>query len=1783
MSLFAFFGFWETTLLAGAGAASIPVIIHLLNRRRYRVVIWAAMHFLLAAQRQNTRKMRLEQLLLLAVRIMLILLVVLAMAAVMPWAENLWAYFWPEGAGFITARAGRTHKILVLDGSLSMNLARDQGKNAFDQARQLAHELVQNAAIGDGFSVALMKDTPTWIVGEISQDARKVARELEGLQPTHGNASLTATLNLVAAKALESAGRFQRCQVFFFTDLQKATWAGRRQSDPADAKDAKENSALDELHKRAQIVFVDVGRDHAQNLAVTDLALLEPFVTTGSLVRIRATVQNFSREDRRHLRVELLTGLARETANDPPFALRVVGQELLDVKAGERATLTFGYKFTKPGTYAIQVRLDNDDLEPDDLRSVVVPVKDTIPVLLVNGKPAPDRFDQATEFLRLALNPFPPRAIPRFAPLRPKVLTAPQFADVNEAELASYDCVYLCDVGQLGSGELRRLESHVRSGGGLVISLGEKAADHLEAFNRLLFKNEQGLLPARLLKKIRAPADHHFVLHGQEDTFLEPPLKAFADDDDRASLFSARFGQYVQVKPAAGAQVRKVLSFIPEVQPLSKAPLDKSLAADDPALLEWYPPLPQPEGAPAALKGKGPPGQVTRCRGKVVLFTSTMNLDWTSWPGSPSYGAMMQELLRSAASGRLRERAIVVGGLLEEVLPAAGTEADSVLHLPGSLGPPVKVATQLLDDINLFRFAGAEVSGIYRLQVQGSPRELPLAVNVPAATADQRGSESDLSRLDQDRLREEFAGWTLEVVTDPRAVRPLLPSTAPGEGQGPGGDEETVIRGRLGPVIANYALLAFLVLLLVEIVMALYFGHASAVPGTVGEPPRQGLFWPTLIGSLAGILFVAGAGILIHAAMTGDFLGFLPDSFRGWVEQGLGIPPPPAGENTHWELDFLPFLGQFTLDFWLAGGLILALAALVFFIYRDEAPTASFGYKILLGSLRMFLLLLTLFVLLPQLQFRFERQGWPDLAIIVDDSRSMGEPDHYQDAKIRDRARILGELVKKRLSSLLPEKIKLLETELSRKQAAQDKAPNHELSKEVELLELRFQTWQNQLAQVNSPNWRPTRLQLAQALLDQDDPDWLQTLLSQRRMKIHLFHLDRSGRLLKLTDIQDLADSPRLLQARQQLGNLEAEGKESRLGTALREVLDYYRGSTLTAVVMLSDGITTRDQTIAQATEYAAQKGVPLFFVGIGDDHQIRDLKLHDLQVEDTVFVGDRIIFEARLTGQGYKDVTVPVVLKLKDDKEGKEQEVAREMVRVDSTGKAVKVRLRHQATEVGPKTYIVEVETPKIERPDKGPPPGQTRLERTIEVLDTKLVKVLYIEGTPRYEFRFIKSLLERESPNANKKKAIDLKVVLLDADPDFPVQDRTALGEVPIAKDQLDQYDVIILGDVEPKALGEQRLRHLAEFVRGEDSKGRKGPKTGGGLLMIAGPLYSPHAYRDTPLAEVLPIEPSDKPPPQAEDWMERFRLELTPLGRMHPIFRFSPDEGENQAIANRLASMYWWSSGFRLKPLAEVLATHPRLKGAGPGGLQPLVVQQFVGSGRSMFFGFDESWRWRYREDELRFNQFWIQTMRYLSRNRQTRTELRLDRQTPYRVGEPIKVTVRFPDNLPEGPKPGTRTEVKVMVEYRPPGSEDLADPEVQALTLAKVEGNWGVAEGLLTRTREGQYRFWLSTPDVSKQQPGGKKPSALARVELPPGELDRLRMNQQEMLASAEATQGKYYDLVTADRLLQELPQGMRLSLSTPRPPVLLWNHLLMFGLVLLLFSSEWILRKRKHLL
>src|SRR5579885_1286225 len=314
----AFFEWIPAAVVAAGAAVAIPIIIHLLNRRRFKVVTWAAMRFLLAAQKKNSRRMRIEQLLLLALRCLLVLLLVAAMCRVTGWAESLWRVVVP--AGFARGMAGgrRTHKVLVLDGSFSMALKQGD-TTSFERARALARQVVEDSSRGDGFSVVLMAAPPRRVVPEPSEDRARVAAEIDKVRLPHGNADLQATLNTVESLLRSSPGKFEDREVYFFTDLQQSTWVARQPGSLA--------AVLQKIKDRARTVFVDVGQDGVGNTAVTSLSLGQQLPVVGAPTPITATIMNYG-EARENVRVELLVGKARAAGGEHPFKLNVFAQNI---------------------------------------------------------------------------------------------------------------------------------------------------------------------------------------------------------------------------------------------------------------------------------------------------------------------------------------------------------------------------------------------------------------------------------------------------------------------------------------------------------------------------------------------------------------------------------------------------------------------------------------------------------------------------------------------------------------------------------------------------------------------------------------------------------------------------------------------------------------------------------------------------------------------------------------------------------------------------------------------------------------------------------------------------------------------------------------------------------------------------------------------------------------------------------------------------------------------------------------------------------------------------------------------------------------------------------------------------------------------------------------------------------------------------------------------------------------------------------------------------------------
>ncbi len=217
--------------------------------------------------------------------------------------------------------------------------------------------------------------------------------------------------------------------------------------------------------------------------------------------------------------------------------------------------------------------------------------------------------------------------------------------------------------------------------------------------------------------------------------------------------------------------------------------------------------------------------------------------------------------------------------------------------------------------------------------------------------------------------------------------------------------------------------------------------------------------------------------------------------------------------------------------------------------------------------------------------------------------------------------------------------------------------------------------------------------------------------------------------------------------------------------------------------------------------------------------------------------------------------------------------------------------------------------------------------------------------------------------------------------------------------------------------------------------------------------------------------------------------------------------------------------------------------------------------------MFHAFDDTWRWRFRAGDKYFGRFWVQTIRFLARSKlvgQRQAEVQTDRRR-YQRGQPIQLRVRFPNPAlaPDGERPSRSRSPKG------PGSSQ-ADAQARPRHAECLRRR-------LAAGRRGDYEVRLLPPPVLE----GPTPTASFRVEAPVNELERIEMNEPELIRAAESTGGKFYTPLNAETLLQDLPKPSKVPLDTD-PPIPLWNTWPVLTLFLLLITTEWVFRKRKQM-
>lgn len=534
--------FHPSLVVSGAALLSIPVIIHLINRLRYRRVKFAAMEFLLASQQRNRRRILLEQLLLLLLRMAIVAALVLLLAR-----------FIVDPGQLSIFRGAKAHHVVLLDDSASMH-DRWGETSAFREGLQVIRELLSQGAQRPDtqtFSLLLLSrpDQPYVSQRDINEDfVLEMATRLDPatFRCTHRALELLTGLKAAQKFLAEEKGTVQQLHVI--SDFRERDW-----------KDQKAlASVIEELTSSGVSVNLvkTVPQTHA-NLAVTEFRGAVQLAAAGVPLRLKIGVTNFSPEPARNVRVSL-------SDDNVKLPLSVVFDLI------EPATTAYhevDVRLMTPTAHRLTASLDADALLEDNTRYLAVDVAPSIPVLIVDGAPG----GEAGSYVADAL-----AADPTSTGIS-ALVDAPDA--LRRRNLEEFRAVFLLNVGELPADAIEAVAQYVRGGGGVAWFVGN--AVRPPHYNQALYQAGQGIFPlplaaapaelpadATTTEADIIPSDHPLfaVLLGEENPFVSsvhvrryfPPSEEWVRDDQQradgvSTLARLRNGQPLVVEQRYGA------------------------------------------------------------------------------------------------------------------------------------------------------------------------------------------------------------------------------------------------------------------------------------------------------------------------------------------------------------------------------------------------------------------------------------------------------------------------------------------------------------------------------------------------------------------------------------------------------------------------------------------------------------------------------------------------------------------------------------------------------------------------------------------------------------------------------------------------------------------------------------------------------------------------------------------------------------------------------------------------------------------------------------------------------------------------------------------------------------------------------------------------------------------------------------------------------------------------------------------------------------------------------
>lgn len=700
--------FLNSALAFGAAAFLIPLVIHVLNRSRFKTVEWGAMHLLESVIKVNHKRFQIDQIILLMVRCAIPILLAMCLARPVLTGSRLL-----EGDSPVSL-------VILLDNSYSMDTVHQAGTR-FTSAIEAACTIVGAASRGSEVAVIQTGGRATPLFDQPVFDPEAVVRRLRQLRAGYGASDMQGSLN--EAVATLSGMTHARRELIVISDFQPADWASGG-SDPGDVI----RQQLAAMKIKPEVTLLPIGGPVQGNVAVESLEFPRRALGVGQQFSVRANLRNF--------------GLTQ--VDNARVVLRLDGEESavsqIALSANGTTQVLFPSTFDKPGSHVIEIEVMIDDpLKEDNRYAAAVSLWDSINVLLVDGDPSGQPLQSETDYLSIALTPY------TFGRVRLTDLVTTQTIKANEItdeRLKTASVVVLANVAKLEPAQLTGLTGFVQDGGALLVCAGNRI--DLTWYREQMFSNGTGLLPAPYGEP-RGRINETGTSSKIVTQHFDHPALEFFNQAANGDLSTAEIRQWHELPvTAVSAGVTDAAASGPPASTPAASNILLRLDTGNPLLVE-------------RRFGEG----------TVMQWATTCDADWSDLPLRPFYVPLMQQVVTTMASGALAPRNISTGDPAVAVFPNA--EAPLTLSVVTPDGSRRTVETVAQGKTQLARFDGTQRPGIYAVSTptpetlhfvaETSREESDLSVSDKPALVllAQRMSATLLNSpaeyLEQDRLR----------------------------------------------------------------------------------------------------------------------------------------------------------------------------------------------------------------------------------------------------------------------------------------------------------------------------------------------------------------------------------------------------------------------------------------------------------------------------------------------------------------------------------------------------------------------------------------------------------------------------------------------------------------------------------------------------------------------------------------------------------------------------------------------------------------------------------------------------------------------------------------------------------------------------------------------------------------------------------------------------------------------------------------------------------------------